>query len=160
MEIDDAIYLTKEGYKELKDKLAHLKGVVRVEISNEIESARSFGDISENAEYDAAREKEAQVEQEIYQIETTLRKAQIIGKGKQDSTRVDVGETVVVEDMDTKQSMTLTIMGGFEANPLTGHISNASPMGKALVGAKKGDIVSVETPNKIMKLKVKSIKQA
>lgn len=156
--MDNAVYLTKEGYKELKDKLAHLKGVVRVEISNEIESARAFGDISENAEYDAAREKEAQVEQEIFQIESTLRNAKIIGRARKDNSKVDVGETVVVEDLDTKESMTLTIMGGFEANPVKGHISNVSPMGKALIGAKKGDIVNVETPNKVMRLKIKNIK--
>ncbi len=156
--MDEAVYLTKEGYKELKDRLANLKSVVRVEISNEIENARAFGDISENAEYDAAREKEAQVEQEIFQLENTLRNVKIIGKGKVDNTKVAVGSTVVVEDTDTKESMTLTIMGGFEANPVMGHISNASPMGKALLGAKKGDIVAVETPNKHMKLKVKSIK--
>ena len=158
--MDDAIYLTKEGYKELKDKLAHLKGVVRVEISEEIERARAFGDISENAEYDAAREREAQVEQEIFQIENTLRDAKIIGKVKQDSTKVGVGSTVVVEDVDSKETMTLTIMGGFEADPLIGHISNASPMGKALVGSKKGDVVDVVTPNRVMKLKVKNIKTA
>ncbi len=155
--MDNTVFLTKEGFEELKQRLDHLKRVVRVEVSNEIETARNFGDISENSEYDAAREKESQVEQEIFQIENTLRAAQLI-KAKTDSTKVVVGSTVVVEDLDFNEELTLKIMGTFEANPAMGNISNVSPMGKALLGAKKGDIVTVETPNHVTKLKIKTIK--
>lgn len=151
-------FLTKEGYKELEERLDYLKRVARVEVANKIEVARSFGDISENSEYDAAREEEALVAQEILDIEETLRNAKIINKLKIDTSTVGVGNTVVVDDLEFKEEITFKIMGSFEADPTKGLISNESPLGKALLGAKKGDVVEVITPAGKAQYKVKSIK--
>lgn len=152
------IFLTKEGYKALEEKLKHLKSVGRKEISEKIEFARSFGDISENSEYDAARDDEAQLEQEIKEIEYSLRNASIISDKKIDTSQVNVGNTVVVYDMTFKEEMTFKIMGSFESDPTQGTISNESPIGKALIGAKKGDVVEVVTPRSVTKYEIKSIK--
>lgn len=151
-------FLTKEGYKELEDRLDYLKRVARVEVANKIEVARSFGDISENSEYDAAREEEALLAQEILEIEETLRNAKIINKLKIDTTTIGVGNTVVVDDLEFEEELTFKIMGSFEADPTKGLISNESPLGRALIGAKKGDIVEVVTPASKAKYKVKDIK--
>lgn len=151
-------FLTKEGYKELEERLDYLKRVARVEVANKIEVARSFGDISENSEYDAAREEEALVAQEILDIEETLRNAKIINKLKIDTNVVGVGNTVVVDDLEFNEELTFKIMGSFEADPTKGLISNESPLGKALLGAKKGDVVEVVTPSSKTKYKVKAIK--
>lgn len=156
--MNNAIYLTKEGFTALEERLAYLKSVARVEVAHKIEVARSFGDISENAEYDAAREEEMQVEQEIAQIEVSLRNAQIINKNKIDTSKVNVGSTVVVYDLTYQEELTFKIMGSFESDPTSGAISNESPIGKALLGAKKGDIVEVATPRNIMKYQIKAIK--
>ena len=152
------VFLTKDGSKELEQRLEYLKTQARVEVANKIEVARSFGDISENSEYDAAREEEALVEQEIQQIQNTLRNAKIINKAKVDTTKVSIGTTVVVEDLEYKDELTFKIMGSFEADPTKGLISNESPLGKALLGAKKGDTVEVVTPTAVTKYKVKAIK--
>ena len=152
------VFLTKDGYKELEQRLEYLKTQARVEVANKIEVARSFGDISENSEYDAAREEEALVEQEIQQIQNTLRNAKIINKAKVDTTKVSIGTTVVVEDLEYKDELTFKIMGSFEADPTKGLISNESPLGKALLGAKKGETVEVVTPTAVTKYKVKAIK--
>lgn len=155
--MDNVTYLTKEGYKALEERLAHLKSVGRVEIANKIAVARSFGDISENSEYDAAREEEAMMEQEIVQIELSLRNAQIIDSNKIDNSKVHVGSTVVCYDVAFKEEVTFKIMGSFESNPQAGAISNESPIGKALIGAKTGDVVEVQTPAAVMRFEVRSI---
>ncbi len=152
------VYLTKEAYKELEDKLADLKSNGRVEVAKKIAFARSFGDISENSEYDAAREEEAILEQEITQIEETLRNAQIISKTANDTSKVGVGANVELFDMDFEETITLKIMGSIESDPLSGKISNESPLGKALIGKKKGEEVDVATPAGMQKYKVLSIK--
>ena len=151
-------FLTKEGYKELEERLDYLKRVARVEVANKIEVARSFGDISENSEYDAAREEEALLAQEILEIEDTLRNAKIINKLKIDTTTIGVGNTVVVDDLEFDEELTFKIMGSFEADPTKGLISNESPLGRALIGAKKGDVVEVVTPASKAKYRVKAIK--
>ncbi len=151
-------FLTKEGYKELEERLDYLKRVARVEVANKIEVARSFGDISENSEYDAAREEEALVAQEILDIEETLRNAKIINKLKIDTSTIGVGNTVVVDDLEFNEELTFKIMGSFEADPTKGLISNESPLGRALLGAKKGDTVEVVTPAGKARYKIKAIK--
>lgn len=157
--MENTEFLTKEAYKELEQRLVHLKSEGRVDIANKIKVARSFGDISENSEYDAAREEEAILEQEILQIESTLRNAKIISKQKVDSSKINVGATVVVFDKKYKEELTFKIMGSFESDPTIGQISNESPIGKALIGAKKGDIVEVNSPtNDKMIFEVRSIK--
>lgn len=151
------VFLTKEAYKELEERLAYLKSEGRVNVAEKISIARSFGDISENSEYDAAREEEALLEQEILQIEDNLRNAKIISKSKVDSSKISVGCTVEVLDMEYDEKMTLKIMGSIESDPTIGNISNESPTGKALLGRSKGDVVEVTTPAGIMKYKVLSI---
>lgn len=151
------VFLTKEAYKELEERLAYLKSEGRVNVAEKIKIARSFGDISENSEYDAAREEEALLEQEIVQIEENLRNAKIISKSKQDVSKVGVGCTVEVYDIDFDENMTLKIMGSIESDPTIGQISNESPTGKALIGKSKGDTVSVVTPAGVIKYKILSI---
>ncbi len=142
----EEIYLTKEGYKELETRLLFLKSQGRVDIAEKIKYARSFGDISENSEYDAARDEEASLEQEIKEIENKLRKAKIISKLKIDKSVINVGCQVVVYDKIFDENLNFTIIGSSESNPSKGLISNISPIGKALMGKKKGDVVDVETP--------------
>ncbi len=151
------VFLTKEAYKELEERLAYLKSEGRVAVAEKISVARSFGDISENSEYDAAREEEALLEQEIIQIEENLRNAQIITKAKVDTSKVSVGSTVEVLDMEYDEKMTLKIMGSIESDPTIGQISNESPTGKALIGRSKGEVVDVVTPAGVLKYKILSI---
>ena len=151
------VYLTKEAYKDLEAKLAYLKSDGRVDVANKIAVARSFGDISENSEYDAAREEEALLEQEIIQIEENLRNAQIISKSSSDTSKIGVGATVQVYDMKFDENITFKIMGSIESDPTIGQISNESPTGKALIGRSKGDVVDVVTPAGVLKYKVLSI---
>ncbi len=152
------VYLTKEAYKELEEKLVYLKSEGRVDVANKIRIARSFGDISENSEYDAAREEEAILEQEIIQIEETLKNAKIISKSKADVSKVGVGAIVEVYDMGFEENLTFKIMGSIESDPTIGQISNESPTGKALIGKEQGDLVEVHTPAGVQRYKILSIK--
>ncbi len=157
--MENETFLTEEAYKQLQDKLAFLKCEGRIDIANKIKVARSFGDISENSEYDAAREEEAQLEMEITQIENTLRNAKIIDDDQVDSSKVTVGSTVTAYDSKYKEELTFKIMGSFESDPTKGIISNESPIGKALLGHKVNDRVEINLPNgQVMKLKVLAIK--
>lgn len=156
--MENETFLTEEAYKQLQDKLAFLKCEGRIDIANKIKVARSFGDISENSEYDAAREEEAQLEMEITQIENTLRNAKIIDDDQVDSSKVTVGSTVTAYDSKYKEELTFKIMGSFESDPTKGIISNESPIGKALLGHKVNDRVEINLPNgQVMKLKVLAI---
>lgn len=137
--------------------MAYLKSDGRVDVANKIRIARSFGDISENSEYDAAREEEAILEQEIIQIEETLRNAQIIEKTNTDTSKVNVGSTVDVYDVKFDENITFKIMGSIESDPTKGLISNESPTGKALIGKTVGEEVSVQTPVGIQKYKIIAI---
>ena len=148
----EQVYLTKEGYKELEARLLYLKSEGRVAVADKISVARSFGDISENSEYDAAREEEALLEQEIVEIENTLRNAKIISKSKIDTAKVSVGATVKVKDKEYNDELTFSIIGSFESDPAKGLISNESPTGKALLGKSVGDIVHVEVPGSNAKI--------
>ena len=157
--MENETFLTEEAYKQLQDKLAFLKWEGRIDIANKIKVARSFGDISENSEYDAAREEEAQLEMEITQIENTLRNAKIIDDDQVDSSKVTVGSTVTAYDSKYKEELTFKIMGSFESDPTKGIISNESPIGKALLGHKVNDRVEINLPNgQVMQLKVLAIK--
>lgn len=158
--MENEVYLTKEAYKELQEKLAKLKSEGRVDVANKISIARSFGDISENSEYDAAREEEAALEMEIMSIENDLRNAKIISKMKVDTSVVNVGCEVVVNDLDFNEKLTFQISGSYDSDPTKGIISNESPIGKALLGKKKGDLVEVLIPatKATMHLKVLNIK--
>lgn len=134
-------HLTTEGKVELETELSELKNR-RTEIAEKIANARDYGDLSENAEYDAAREEQAQLESRVSELEEILQNADIIKPAKSNGT-IQVGSTV---DLKNGKSVTYQIVGPVEADPLEGKISNESPIGAALMGKKEGDNVTIETP--------------
>lgn len=146
-------HLTIEGKKELEEELELLKGQ-RAEVAEKIANARDYGDLSENAEYDAAREEQAQVESRVAEIEDILQNADIIKPTKSNGT-VQVGSTV---DLHNGKKVTYTIVGPVEADPLEGKISNESPIGSALIGKKVGDKVVIETPKGSTTYKIDAIR--
>lgn len=143
---DEKIYLTKEGIEALKNELEHLKNVVRLEVLDELKEARAQGDLSENADYDAARQRQAEVEARIKELETNLDNVAVISETKGGIQLVKLGCTVTVLNLNTLEVEKFTIVGSLEADPLNGKISNASPLGKAILGMKKGDVVTVKAP--------------
>lgn len=149
------IFLTQEGHDKLEAELEYLKATKRQDIAEKIRVARGFGDLSENAEYDAAKEEQAQVEERIYAIEQQLKNASIIEDDKDNrGDEIKIGSTVRVLDVEYKEEMTFTIVGTVEANPKKQKISNESPLGKALIGAKVGAMVTVETPGGMVEYKI------
>ncbi|MBQ7466634.1 MAG: transcription elongation factor GreA [Clostridia bacterium] len=152
------IYITLEGKKEKEERLEYLKTVRRPEVLEKLKTAREYGDLSENSEYDAARAEQGRVESEINMIEETLRQAKIVDSSELANDVVRVGSTVVVLDEELGEKEEYKIVGTIESDPDRGWISNASPIGKALVGKKKGQVATVETPNGSYDLKIVSIK--
>ncbi len=143
---EEKIYLTKEGIEALKQELDHLKNVVRLEVLDELKEARAQGDLSENADYDAARQRQAEVEARIKELETNLDNVSLISESKGGVQLVKLGCTVTVLNLNTSKESKFTIVGSLEADPINGKISNASPLGKAVLGMKKGDVVTVKAP--------------
>jgi transcription elongation factor GreA len=135
-------YLTSEGIKELQEKLKELKTVRRREIADAIHSAKEQGDLSENAEYVSAKEEQNRVEQQIAELELTLKNAEVITKT--DTSSISVGNTVTL--VCAGKEKTYHIVGSNEADPLKGKVSNESPMGKALLGRARGEEVTIPTP--------------
>ncbi len=150
-------YLTVEGKKNLEEKLAYFKSVRRVEVAKKIGMAREFGDLSENSEYDAAKEEQAQVEAEISEMEDILLSCEIINKKKLDSDTISIGSQVTLYDEEFDEEVTYKILGSTESDPAKGIISNLSPVGSALLGHKKGDIVTVSMPTGDMRYKILDI---
>ncbi len=151
------IFLTKEGYAEKQKYLDYLKTTRRQEVVEKLKSAREFGDLSENSEYDSARDDQRKLEAEIEKIEETLRLAKIVDVKDVDTTTVGVGTKVKLYDEEFDEEVEYTIVGSLECNPNKGMISNESPLGKSLMGKKKGDIVEVNAPAGVVKMKVLSI---
>src|SRR5215218_9048859 len=150
--------LTPEGLKDLKAKIDHLSGNRRREVAERIKEAREFGDISENAEYDDAKNEQAMLESKIAQLEEKLRAATVIDARSVGTDVVGIGTTVHVKDQGTSRSETYTIVGSSEANPAERKLSNESPVGKALIGAKRNEIVAVVLPyGKKRELKITKI---
>ncbi|MBR3348355.1 MAG: transcription elongation factor GreA [Mycoplasmataceae bacterium] len=143
---DSKILLTKEAIKELRDELKILIEVKRPEVIQEIKDARAQGDLSENAEYDAARDKQALIEDRILEIETTLENAQEIKTHKKDI--VSIGSIVVLKNKFSNEKETYSIVSTYETDPFENKISNKSPLATALIGKTKGDVVMVEAPIK------------
>jgi len=141
------VYLTEEGKKEQEELLHYLKTVKRTEVGEHLKAAREYGDLSENSEYDAARAEQGRLESKIALIEETLRNAKIITNETSKKGVIVVGSTVKVLDVDFNEENNYKLVGTLESNPDEGLISNESPIGKALLGRKKGDEVSVETPD-------------
>src|SRR6476469_4056169 len=141
------VILTPEGLANLKSELDHLSTARRREIAARIKEAREFGDISENAEYDDAKNEQAMLEARIASLEEKLRSASVINAAELDSNVVRVGSLVSVKDEGSGKSLKYTIVGSTEANPSENRLSNESPVGKGLLGRKKGDTVKVQLPN-------------
>ena len=152
---DKPVYLTYEGKQKLEEELAYLVNVRRREVAAEIQAAKEEGDISENSAYDEAKMTQGFVEGRIQTIEAQLRNAVLIEKNG-NSDHVDVGSTVTVAEDGTGEE-TYVIVGSAEADPLNGRISNESPIGKSLLGAKVGDSVTAETPGGKLVFKVMKI---
>lgn len=152
-------YITQEGYDKIKKELEKLKTVDRIEVAKAIGEAKSFGDLSENSEYDAAKNREAELESKIYELENVLKNSKVIDKSSISNKVVGVGCTVTLFDEDFEEEVTYKIMSAAEGDPLNGVLSSASPVGKALIGKKANDKVVVETPGgsityKILKITV------
>ena len=144
--MDKKNILTYEGLKKLEDEIDYLKVVRRKEVSEKIKEAREQGDLSENAEYDAAKDEQRDIEARIEEIEKILKNAEVVLEEEADSDKVSIGCTVTILDCEYNEELEYKIVGSTEANSLKGKISNESPLGKALIGAKKGDVVSIEAP--------------
>ncbi len=141
------VYLTEEGKREQEELLQYLKTVKRTEVAEHLKTAREYGDLSENSEYDAARAEQGRLESKIALIEETLRTAKIISGEQKKKGVVMVGSTVTVLDQEFNEKNTYKLVGTLESNPDAGLISNESPIGKAILGKKSGDVVSVATPD-------------
>jgi transcription elongation factor GreA len=150
-------YLTPEKYQQLKEELEYLKNEKRRELSAKIQEAKELGDLSENAMYQEARDQQAALETRILEIEGLLKTASII-KPKVSNGKIEIGSKIIVESLTPpKVKKEFLIIGAQEANPLLGKISNESPLGKAFLGHKKGDIVIVKTPKGEVKYKILEI---
>ena len=149
--------LTYEGLKKLESELQELKVVRRREVAQLIKEARSQGDLSENAEYDAAKEEQASVEARIVQLEKMLRNAEVIDEESLGGEVVSIGSKVKVFDIEFDEEVEYLIVGSTEADPLAGRISNESPLGIALIGRAKDETVSVEAPDGIIEYRIMDI---
>ena len=145
---------TKEGYQALVDELEYLKGTKRQQVKEDIATARSFGDLSENSEYDEARNEQAKVEARITELEELILNAVIVDESKIDTSIVNMGSVVKVYDVEFDETDEYSIVGSNEVDALANKISDMSPIGKALIGKKAGDEVSVETPGGLIHLRV------
>ena len=151
--------LTESGLKKLEEELDYLVSVRRNEISEQIAVARGFGDLSENAEYDEAKKEQAKVEAEITRLQATIRTATVVADDEITTERVSIGTIVKVKDLDDGETYEYAIVGANEADPMENRISNESPVGAGLLGAKKNQNVTITIPAGILRYKVVSIKK-
>ena len=152
------VILTPQGLEELKAKIEHLSGARRREVAERIKEAREFGDISENSEYDDAKNEQAMLEKQIAELEEKLRSATVIDAKSVSTEAVSVGTTVHVKDQKTDKSVKYMIVGSSEANPSDNKLSNESPVGRALIGRKRNETVAVKVPRgPARKLKITKI---
>ena len=151
------IFVSKEGYAKLQNELEYLKTVKRNEVAQAIQKARAYGDLSENSEYDEAKNEQAMVEAKIKELEAAIATAEIFEEENISDDVINIGSIVTVTDCELKETEEYTIVGSAEANPMENKISDRSPLGAALMGHKAGDTVKVEAPAGLLKYKVKSI---
>lgn len=151
------VRLTAEGVKKYEERLEYLKTTGRTEIAEQIKIARGFGDLSENAEYDAAKAEQARMEYEIIEIENMLKNVVLIDEENVSTDTVNVGTTVRVKMIALNREMEYQIVGTAEANPFENRISNESPVGAGLLGHKKGEVVDIQTPGGLMQIEILSI---
>ncbi|MCP9486644.1 MAG: transcription elongation factor GreA [Gaiellaceae bacterium MAG52_C11] len=154
------VILTPEGYEKLKSEIQHLSNEKRREVADRIRVARDFGDISENAEYDDAKNEQAMLEHKIAQLEERLVHARVIESDEVDLSVVSIGAKVRLRDVDANQTVEYVIVGSAEADPGESKLSNESPVGKAIIGRKKGETVEVAAPRGALKFKIMDIKAA
>ena len=159
MEENREILLTQEGYDNLENELEYLKTEKRTEIAERIKVALGFGDLSENSEYDEAKSAQAANENKIAELENKIRFARIIDESEIDTKTVQIGNIVTVHDEEFDEDVQYTIVGSTEVDLAQNKISNESPMGKALLGAKKGTTVEVDAPQGVLKYKILAIKK-
>ncbi len=152
--------LTYEGLKKYEDELHELKVVRRKEVAEKIKEAREQGDLSENAEYDAAKDEQRDIEARIEELEKILKNAEVVDEDEVDLDTINIGCKVKILDMEFNEECEYKIVGSTEANSLKGKISNESPVGKALIGKKTGDVVDVETQVGVIQYKVLEIQRA
>ena len=152
--------LTYEGLKELEDELQELKVVKRKEVAQKIKEAREQGDLSENAEYDAAKDEQRDIEARIEELEKILKNAEVVDEDEVDIERINIGCQVKILDIEYNEELEYKIVGSTEANSLKGKISNESPVGKALIGTQVGDVITVETPAGTFQYKVLEIQRS
>ena len=152
--------LTYAGLKQYEDELQNLKVVKRKEVAQKIKEAREQGDLSENAEYDAAKDEQRDIEARIEDIEKILKNAEVVVEEEVDLDKISIGCNVKILDIEFDEELEYKIVGSTEANSLKGKISNESPVGKALLGAKVGDIVNVETQAGVLQYKVLEIQRS
>lgn len=151
--------LTESGLKKLQEQLDYLVSVRRNEISEQIAIARGFGDLSENAEYDEAKKEQAKVEEEINRLQATIRTATVVGDDEITTERVSIGTIVKVKDLDENETYEYAIVGANEADPAELKISNESPVGAGLLGAKRNQTITITIPAGVIRYKVMSIKK-
>ena len=154
------VILTPAGHKKLKEEIEHLSTVKRREVAERIKLAREFGDIAENSEYDDAKNEQAMLEHRIATLEERLKNARVIAKNEITTDVVSVGTRVRLRDVDAKETIEYTIVGSAEANPAEQKLSNESPVGRAIIGRKKGETVEVTAPRGSLKYKIMDIQAA
>ena len=155
--MEKTLFLTEDGLRKLEEELDYLKTVKRKEMSEQIKVARSFGDLSENSEYDEAKNAQAIVEARIMEIEANLKHVKVVDEADLTTDRVGVGSKVTVHDLEFNEDDTYQIVGSSEIDVLATKISDESPIGKALLGRSAGETVEAETPNGVLRLKIVEI---
>ena len=153
------VILTQEGFDKLEEELNYLKTEKRTEIAERIKVARGFGDLSENSEYDEAKNAQAENEQQIAELEAKIRHAKVIDSKEIDTKTVQIGNTVKLYDEEFEEEIEYTIVGSTEVDLSQNRISNESPIGAALLGAKKNQVVEAQTPGGVVKFKILAIKK-
>ena len=159
MEEIQEVILTKEGFNKLEEELNYLKTEKRTEIAERIKVARGFGDLSENSEYDEAKSAQRDNEEQIAELEAKIRNAKIIDESEIDTKTVQIGNLVKLLDIEFNEEVEYTIVGSTEVNLAENKISNESPIGKALLGRKKGETVDVDAPQGVLQFKILAIKK-
>lgn len=157
--MSDQVMLTEEGFEKLENELEYLENEKRREVAKRIKVAREFGDISENSEYDDAKNEQAFVEGRIQEIKNMINNAHVVKDEDVTDKKVNLGTTVMLHDLDSDEKISYTLVGSAEADPLNYKISNESPIGKAILGHGIGDEVTVETPAGEVNYKIISIKK-
>ncbi len=151
------VKLTEDGLKQLEEELEYLKTKKRKEVSEKIKVALGFGDLSENSEYDEAKNEQAQVEARIVSVENMLKNAIVFDESERDTSKVELGATVTIHDIEFDEDITYKIVGSTEADPDEGRLSDESPLGKSLMGKAEGEMIDVDAPAGVIQYKILKI---